>query len=347
MAESTLALQRTGFQKSIALLLGFGLDSTAWTPEQRAQIDHCLETGERRVYSPVTLPGEANSHTWSFLRPVTTNIVLNAAYTTTTVQVAPDAGGSIVTLNGAVAPSDGGWPTWAAAGQLVIDGQAYDVASRTSSTVLRLNNTAVTIAAGTTYSLQQTTYTLDDLFGGIEGDLYFSGTSGTNTWPCAVQRRDHSEILLLQQQNNFTNRPYFFSIHPVITTGTEFQRQYITVYPSPDASYTLTGPMIVNPYKMTSALPYPLGGYAFTELLRESCLAAAESEIMGEHNGPHYQLYMQRLIAAVSHDRRQDNPRNLGQQRGAFVWPSMSGGHPYAAFRDVVRDQQTASVVYS
>lgn len=344
MAESTLALQRTGFQKSIGLLLGYGLDSSKWKADDRLKIDHCLETGERRVYSPVTLPGEAHSHSWSFLRPVVTNIVLNAAYVTTTVQVAPDAGGSIVTLNGAVVPSDGGWPTWAADGQIVINDQAYDVASRTSSTVLRLIRTDVTIAAGTIYSLQQDTYTLDDLFGGIEGDLYFSSTSGSNTWPSEVRRIDHDEILLMTQQNHFTNRPYFFSVHPVATTGTDFQRKYITVYPSPDASYTLTGRMIVNPYKMTAALPYPLGGYEFTELLRESCLAAAESEIKGEANGPHYQLFMQRLAAAVSHDRRQDNPRTLGQMRGSFCWPTTGAGTQM--YRDVLRNQ-SAVVSYT
>ena len=62
--------------------------------------------------------------------------------------VAADAGGSIVTLTG------GTWPSWAATHTLLRVGQAYYyVASRTSNSVLRLDDVNVTVAGGTAYQL--------------------------------------------------------------------------------------------------------------------------------------------------------------------------------------------------
>ena len=342
MAESTLSLSRLGFQKSVAQYLGFGTDPTAWEPEEKTQINHCIETGERRVYAPIVLPGEANSHEWSWLQPVDASIVIHAAYATGTVTIVPTAGGSVVTGVGTV------FPTWAADAQIVLDGIAYDVLTRTSNTALILDDEDVTAAAGSAYSLQQTTVELPDLFGGFEGDLYFANNGGSVSWFAPLMRVDIDMILHYQQQTNpYTSRPTVYAIHPIAPTGAEFQKQYITVYPASDGERRLTGTMIVNPHKMTEALPYHVGGYALTELLRESCLAAAESEIQGIHNGPHYQLFQQRLIAAIAHDRRQSNPRNLGQSRPAFTWPTSHGMYRPWIGRDWLRQVATAPLTYT
>src|SRR3990167_35698 len=55
------------------------------------------------------------------------------------------------------------WPSWAALGTILIDNQAYDIATRDSTTQLTLslnNNPGANVAAGTSYSLVQDTYAL-------------------------------------------------------------------------------------------------------------------------------------------------------------------------------------------
>lgn len=71
----------------------------------------------------------------------------NSGYSTGTVTITPDAGGSIVNL------ADGSWPDAAADGYLVVGDNQYSVLSRASATQIRLDNTAVTAAAGTLYQL--------------------------------------------------------------------------------------------------------------------------------------------------------------------------------------------------
>ena len=323
MAESTLSLSRTGFQKSVGRLLGYGSDSTAWDASQRDEIDHALEVGQRRAYAPPVLPGEFNSHDWSFLRPVLVGFQLHGAYATGTVAAAL----GVVTL------TSGTWPTWAANGQLVVDGVSYDVDTRDSGTQLTLDDLTITITAGSEYSLQETTLTLPDNYGGFENNLFFEQDSNNSYGP--LEPVDISYILNLRQYSPYASWPRMYAVHPIPVPGDDFQKTYITFYPAPDADRRLSGTMTVNPDKMTSALPFAAGGYQFTELLRESCLAAAESEIMGEPNGPHFVLFMQRLAATVSHDRRMSTGRNLGTNRNRIVWPAgRRGESPWQAYRE-------------
>ena len=335
MAESTLSLERTALQKSIGLLLSFGLDPTAWEADQRSQIDHCLDVGQRRAYAPVVLPGEKNAHEWSFLKPLMTGLQIHGAYEE----------GTIVIASGVVTLTDGTWPSWAASGQVVVDNIAYDVDTRDSDTQLTLDDLTVT-EASTEYSLQESTLTLPDNFGGFENGLYFE--ANTTNISTGLRRVHLQEILEARQVSLITSWPRVFAVHAIPPTGTVFQKWYVTFYPAPDADRTLTGLMTINPDRLTSSATFPAGGYQFAELLRESCLAAAESEIMGEPNGPHYQLFQQRLVAAVSHDRMMSNPGILGYQQNSIMWPSLrhESGSAYARQRDWLRHYSQSPVTY-
>lgn len=97
-------------------------------------------------------------------------IDFNAAYTTGTIAIT--SGTATVTLTG------GTWPTWAASGDIYLNGQSYRVSTRTSATVLTLAETFNgDDVSGSSYTLAQHRYALpSDL---LRIDQIYQG----NTWP--------------------------------------------------------------------------------------------------------------------------------------------------------------------
>ena len=302
MAESTLSLVRNDLRKAVGNMLGAGLDLTAWEPDFSTRVDMCIDIGCRSLYEPPILAGEAQAHVWSFMQPKLTSFDLNATYSTGTVTI----------VAGAVTGSGTTFPTWAADGELVISGVPYTVASRGSTTSLTLDDTGVTAAAGSTYTLQHVDYQLPDLFGGFRGELYLGGSSGTIGQ--TLQRCDIHEILDLRNQAvaDFSAQPCKYAVFAADQTGTGGQRWQMSVWPTPDAEYTVSGIYSINPYQLTSTYIYPMGGLPLAECLRESCLAAAEVEFTGSP-GVHSSLVLPRLAAAISRDRQMNNPGILGQ----------------------------------
>lgn len=85
------------------------------------------------------------------LKPIITGNQLQSSgfyYDTGTVTAAADAGGSIITL------ALGTWPSWVASGSLTVLGSIYTVKSRTSDSVIVLDDTGVTIASPVVYTLR-------------------------------------------------------------------------------------------------------------------------------------------------------------------------------------------------
>lgn len=303
MAESTLTLKRDDLRKAVGNMLGRGIDITAWDDADFAtRVDMCVDIGCRWVYEPEVLQGEMHVHIWSFMQPQLAAFQLTTPYSTGTITVAA----------GVVTGSGTNFPSWAANGEVVVNGQSYTVASRSSGTSITLDDTSLTIASASSFTLQQSSYVLPDLFGGFTGDLFLNQQA--NTLGYSLVRASKEEILGLQRSNvaDFAAQPVKFSVYPADQTGVVDQKWLLSVWPLPDASYTLTGFYAVNPYRLTSSLPYPMGGLPLSECLREAVMAAAEIEFKGEL-GIHNQLFRQRLQAAVSFDRQMSNPGNLGQ----------------------------------
>ena len=97
-----------------------------------------------------------------------------------------------------------------------------------------------------------------------------------------------------------------------------FQKQLLRLWPTANAAYTISGIYTINPYRLTSALPYPMGGLPLSECLREACLAACELEFKGEP-GIHMGMFMKRLQSAVSRDRQMNTRGCLGNMNQG-VW---------------------------
>jgi hypothetical protein len=303
VAESTLTLKRDDLRKAIGNMMGKGVDITNWDDADFAtRVDMCVDIGCRWVYEPDLLPDEAQVHIWSFMQPKLFSFSLNAPYGTGTVTIVA----GVVTGSGTV------FPSWAASAELVVGGVSYTVASRGGNTSLTLDNTAVTAAAGSTYTLVQVDYQLPELFGGMRGNLFLN--QGANTLGYVIDRAPKEELLELQKSGvaDYSAQPCKFAIFAGDQTGAADQRSMLTVWPLPDSAYTLTGWYIINPYRLTSALPYPMGGLPLSECLREAVMGAAEVEFFGEAR-IHMQMFQRKLQAAVSFDRQMNNPGILGQ----------------------------------
>ena len=70
MAESGLSLNREDLREAIGFYLGYGADYSAYSTDQLAVADKCVDAGLRMFYSPPPIQGERGVHTWSFLTPV-------------------------------------------------------------------------------------------------------------------------------------------------------------------------------------------------------------------------------------------------------------------------------------
>lgn len=303
MAESTLSLSRNDLLKAAGNLLGRGIDVTAWDdPDFSTRVNMCVDIGCRWVYEPDLLPNEPQVHIWSFMQPKMTSFDLNAPYGTGTVTIVA----GVVTGDGTV------FPSWAADAEFIIGDVSYSVATRDSDTQLTLDDTAVTAAAGSAYTLQQIDYVLPDLFGGFRGDLCLDQTSSSLGY--VLKRASKEELLALQKDGDaeFSAQPCRYAVFPKDQTGASGQRWMITLWPIADAAYTLSGFYTINPYQLTSALPYPMGGLPLSECLREAVLGAVEIEFKGEA-GIHMQMFQRKLQAAVSFDRQMSNPGIIGQ----------------------------------
>lgn len=302
MAESTLSLSRNDLLKAAGNMLGRGIDVTAWDdPDFSARVNMCVDIGCRWVYEPDQLPNEPQVHIWSFMQPKLTSFDLNAPYGTGTVTIAA----GVVTGSGTT------FPSWAADAELVVDDVSYPVATRTSATALVLEDTSVTASSGSEYTLQQIDYVLPDLFGGFRGDLFLNQSPTTMGY--VLQRASKEELLELQKSNvaDFSAQPCRYAVFPKDQTGASGQRWMITCWPIADAAYTLSGFYTINPYQLTSALPYPMGGLPLSECLREAVLGAVEIEFKGEA-GIHMQMFQRKLQAAISFDRQMSNPGIIG-----------------------------------
>jgi len=95
--------------------------------------------------------------------------------------------------------------------------------------------------------------------------------------------------------------PLYYALRPKTYVSGTGQRWEALMYPTPDQSYTAEFQYIVNPEVVTAG-QYVRGGAAYSELLIQSVLAAAEEYLDDDSNGPHKQAFMAQLMGAVRLD---------------------------------------------
>jgi hypothetical protein len=268
------------------------------TEDEAKDLIDIVKTGQRNVYVPPAIDGY--SHRWSFMDPVTT---------LSTVE--PYDTGTVTIVAGTATLAGGTWPSWAASGDLVVDGVPYSVASRTSNSVIVLDDTSATAAALTEYSLQQQAYDLPDDFGGMIGPLTFR-PGGTNFQQEIVQRGE-AEIRRMQATLNVASAPQYYALRPKLpTASTSAGQRWELIFNCPtDDVYVLSYRYTRNPNTISTANQYAYGGLILAEVLKESCLAEAELMIH-DRRGEHEAQFLQLLKAAIEKDRLEMTPDSLG-----------------------------------
>jgi len=266
----------------------FGIRS-GFSADQTSDIDECITDGLRRVYA---------AHTWSFLRPVK-EITTTAPYATGTVTIAS----GVVTLVG------GTFPSWAGVGVLKIDSDYYDVDTRDGDTQITLVDTSVTEASASSYELGRPEYDLPTGFEAIEGDLTYE--PGQSDFYPPIRQRDDGEILRLQQDDPYHDRPINYGIRTVEFDPTVGSKRRLTLYPTPDAAYVLKARMKLRPTMIDETNVYVIGGETLAQLFIEACLAAAERNY-DEQNSRHTEQFEVMLPLAIQADLEMTSPTSLG-----------------------------------
>lgn len=149
------------FQQEIGLALGYGANPAEWTYTQQMTVNSNIDRAHADFCTGFGFDTKTDAaHRWTFLFPETT-IMTSAPYSTGTVSITA----GVVTLSG------GTFPTWAGTAWLSVAGVQHSVASRTSGTQIVLNDTTVTAAGGTSYTIYRRNYDFPSNFHAIDGGM--------------------------------------------------------------------------------------------------------------------------------------------------------------------------------
>jgi hypothetical protein len=268
----------------------YGLRS-GFTADQTADIEYCITDGLRTVYA---------AHPWSFLEPVK-EMTTTAPYSTGTITVAS----GVVTLSVA-----GTFPSWAADGVLKASNEYYDVDTRDGDNQITLEDTSVTVAAGTSYELGRPEYDLPTGFEEIVGRELTYEPGQSDFYP-AVEERLDEQIMRYQQDDPYHDRPIYFSTRAAQFVATTGSRRKLILYPTPDAAYILKVPMRLRSTMCDETNLYPIGGESLSQVILEAVLSAAERNF----NLPtreHTDMFNALLPLAIGADYEMTSPTTLG-----------------------------------
>jgi hypothetical protein len=298
MAESGLSLGFSDFKAEVGFYLGYG--RSGWASAQETEIEGLVQSGVRLVYYPpaVTDPtGQIKTagYEWKWLKP----------YTTIST-VLPYATGTVAIASGVVTLTSGTFPAWTADGTIEVSGSEYTVDTRDGDTQATLDDTSVTVAAGTSYNLRRDTYTLPDDLGRIVGKLHYP----LNEYRASIELIASQQLLEMRASIDLTGAPSYAATRFKASDRTTGQRQEVLFYPTPDTVWVLHYQYEAYSGALSNTYPYPLGGMKLSELYIESCLAVAERRI---HDAPgtHTEQFNALLLDAIARDMK-NSAHNFG-----------------------------------
>lgn len=298
MAESGLTLDLQTLRTfAVEQFYGGTGDYSALSTDEKARVDRVLNAGLRQFLYPPSVGGKA--HSWSFLRRNAT-ITLQAPYSTGTVAVA----------SGVVTLTTGTWPSWAADGQLEIDGTDYEVSTRDSGTQLTLVDTSLNVTAGETYTLHKDDYDLPDDFQSLAAHPTYQPSQTVRN---DLMQVSEEEIRRRRADDGVTafDYPALYAIRAKVNDPTVGTRSEIMFWPKVKTSTLIYYRYDVRSDVLTTTNKYLWGASDHSETIKDSILAAFEFHIDGQQ-GPAAQKFMQSLQASIDRDRRVGTSRNLG-----------------------------------
>lgn len=277
-------------QQELGMIANLGPNPKAWTQDEIRMINSLIQRGVRKFYMAPDL--EVHAHRWRFLYSETT-LTTNAPYST----------GTLTVVSGVATLAAGTFPSWAASGLLVVNGIEYQVSTRDSGSQVTLDDTSVTAAAGTAYSLYQRDYDLPANFQSIQGRMTYH--AGSAEWyPIKIM----ANVQLREWRSTVTTSGYprqaaVFTKLPVATSGTLHQ---ISFLPNPDASYVLTYEYKQMPVDIITG-DFPYGGEQHADTILAACKACYNKEYASE--------FAVLLKASISLDSTDLSAETLGMNR--------------------------------
>jgi len=301
----TLAVNYAVLEAEIASVLGVATSDS--------EVDIVMNRGLRQFYTPEPLPGERNTHRWSFLKTEET-LTTHAATSTATIEIPSDDTDRVNFTSGSLLTTD----TLSVSHLTLVNGGTttkHLVGNVADTTTLDLAEAAGFTGSGISCTVHYNgTYALPATFAGIEGTIAYDSFFGTDP-----QRSDMTievtDITRLRDKFQYLDdrddKPLAAAVFTTGATGTSGTSHRIQIYPIPDAAYRLRYVQINEPTSIASGQT-PLGGELHGETILASCLAIAEQKIFP--NSPHRyrENYINRLRASVELDRQAYNTENLG-----------------------------------
>lgn len=281
MSVSTLTTTYDEIVSSIGYKLGYGRTAASWSTDQSANVAAVLKSGLRRVYG---------AYDWKWLKIPTTITVWSSI--SGTISTVTGTGKNIITASTSVF-----YPTMVGK-TLVSTAASYTISSYTSGTVVTVATDASADAGHAFTITGNGDFILPDDFGSIEGQFTHSTGSGY----ADIVVVGHQDLLSLRAASDWSGLPQWASIWYGDSDNSTDQKRYVSFHPTPDASYTLSYRYRKLPNLLVdSSNEYPFGCQPFSELIRVSCMAAAEEEV-NEVPGVSAARYEQLLSEAIVKD---------------------------------------------
>ena len=298
----SLALSYDELARAVGREIDASRDADDWDAVQTQDIRDIIADGLRQVYWPPVLPGESAPHEWSFLQPKQGEITIYPSYDT----------GTVSAVSGVVTLSGGTFPTWAANGDLWMDGGRYDIASRQSNTQITLVDTTATVSPGTSYTLTYTYYDMPTDFGGMGAGQEFSFRRDEKHAQFPPHPKTVSEAMI-DRHDQWPPRngsPSLCTLVPKTTTTTDTRWQ-VRFWPYPDREYHLQYRYQVNPPLLNgTTYVHHYGGPWVSQAVLMSCLDKAMRFLYSTDE--YYNRFMVALTTAVQRDRNIFGKESMG-----------------------------------
>lgn len=308
---ASLSLSNAEIYRDLSMVMGVNRDYTQWDAQTLADAQSIIRSGRRKFYA---------AHEWSFL---THNITINV--------IAPYETGTITVVNGTVTLAGGTWPANAAGQRLAFDDAVYEVASRTSDSVIVLFDTSVDADALTTFKLYSTRYDLPSSFGAFIGPVTIETVDEIAYAMKETAILPEFEIRkLLSRTTAFSDTPLLFATtRTIASTEIGLQAYKFEMYPLPDQAYTIRAMVRITPGdSLGEADDDELVHASYAELMRLAILSAAEHTYNGV-GGINSQTFLMQLPNFVRRDKIAGGARRLMPRRDG----NHGGGDPLYQLR--------------
>lgn len=149
---------------------------------------------------------------------------------------------------------------------------------------------------------------LPDDFGGFEGPIIIQGDSPNRYIPIETVNQGIIEARIAAQPST-TGAP-LMACEAILkdTTPERSNRSQIMVWPTTDQEYSLRVDYYYQPDVLDGVFRFPPGGSSHPELFKAAVLAAAEL-FKDNERGPMWAHFIDRLAAAIGHDRKRKGQR--------------------------------------